>query len=990
MPPTSSSDQRQAVEFARKCFNEWKIEAVVAYYDEWLSKEDSQLERSDHLMPPGPKETEGSLFQEWRYRGFLDREIELQAQAGRMSLHKSHSLMGANRARGRSIRAVIESNPEFHRSYSLTQPVQAQVIEEPEKEVVSQIVEEEVVAASVLPEDAKPEKEVPAVNWLEVLLDPRSLQYLMMLGAVLLVIGTVIYLATQGFFEDPLVIAVGCAIGNLLLLAGGIALVQKERFRSAGRGVMLLACMFMPFHLWFYDAQGLIVLEDGGHLWIPALMIAALYAACAYLIRDTLFVYTMLGGITLTGLLILGDQDVARFWHGAASATLLIGLGAMAIHVERAFLPGDGPFSREQFGKAFYNAGHVVLGMGLFVLICWTGSAWTYDMITRVVAQISIDTVPFDRPALASHTPMKFWAFALTVLTCYSYLYSYVAVSRSVWLVLGTLFTVLWSELLLVDTLSVGITEEFVILLLSINAIIAHGLHYWNVDTPRTKSESESPEVAGFRALTSIMGTILVVVPLFLGILGYLRANFDIFSQRELTWMYVVAMVVTAVACRLGAYVSTSDGGKSVPQYFVGTAVATLLAVFGLLWNLEFRTWDINAPILMLLPIVYLVVAHFYTGEAKRGLTYSAMFSTGLLLAIVIAAAVGIGPERRFEPPMGSETNLWLSLFFLEAGVFYAMLSQLSKRPFGVHMATACVSGAVWQWLNYANFSAEVYLLVFGGIGLAMLALYRASVVETMAGPAVAKAIFQSGNSLLSLAGTGTALLALNRLFADQMISETLVVLIPMIVGTIVAAYLVAEESWRRWYWVLAFGQGIVGVLLVTIGIDLTWWQKVEIFGMVCGAALLIAAHVGWSRESDDRKDWVSLGLGLGSLAFIAPIGIGLLMQRLGVFVPDGNWTTVHEVVVLAASLVFVGSGVLLKIRATTITGTTSLMIYMATLLVYVRLPEQLQHVAVYMIIGGAAFFSVALLLSIYRDHLLALPQHYKTRQGMFRVMSWR
>lgn len=38
----------------------------------------------------------------------------------------------------------------------------------------------------------------------------------------------------------------------------------------------LLACLLMPLNLWFYDAQGLITLREGGHLWIPAVVCCAL------------------------------------------------------------------------------------------------------------------------------------------------------------------------------------------------------------------------------------------------------------------------------------------------------------------------------------------------------------------------------------------------------------------------------------------------------------------------------------------------------------------------------------------------------------------------------------------------------------------------------------------------------------------------------------------------------------------------------------------
>jgi hypothetical protein len=46
--------------------------------------------------------------------------------------------------------------------------------------------------------------------------------------------------------------------------------------------------------------------------------------------------------------------------------------------------------------------------------------------------------------------------------------------------------------------------------------------------------------------------------------------------------------------------------------------------------------------------------------------------------------------------------------------------------------------------------------------------------------------------------------------------------------------------------------------------------------------------------------------------------------------------------------------------------------------------------VGVYLTIGGAVIFGAGVLLSIYRDRLLALPEQVRRREGVFRVLSWR
>ncbi len=42
------------------------------------------------------------------------------------------------------------------------------------------------------------------------------------------------------------------------------------------------------------------------------------------------------------------------------------------------------------------------------------------------------------------------------------------------------------------------------------------------------------------------------------------------------------------------------------------------------------------------------------------------------------------------------------------------------------------------------------------------------------------------------------------------------------------------------------------------------------------------------------------------------------------------------------------------------------------------------------MTIGGGTIFATGILLSIYRDRLLMLPEQVKRREGIFRVLSWR
>ena len=84
--------------------------------------------------------------------------------------------------------------------------------------------------------------------------------------------------------------------------------------------------------------------------------------------RDPLFVYVLVAGVALTGLLLLGDLH--RLEEILAPSTLLVVLALVCLHAERAFPEGeDGPFSRRRFGLAFFWSAQVLLAAGLLLLL---------------------------------------------------------------------------------------------------------------------------------------------------------------------------------------------------------------------------------------------------------------------------------------------------------------------------------------------------------------------------------------------------------------------------------------------------------------------------------------------------------------------------------------------------------------------------------------------------------------------------------------------
>src|SRR4051812_48417835 len=89
----------------------------------------------------------------------------------------------------------------------------------------------------------------------EALLDPRSIQWMLMIGGGLCVLGLVIWLISLGVFRDPRVLAFALGLGTLAILGAGWFFTLRTRFRIAGQAITFLGCVIAPLNLWFYHAQ---------------------------------------------------------------------------------------------------------------------------------------------------------------------------------------------------------------------------------------------------------------------------------------------------------------------------------------------------------------------------------------------------------------------------------------------------------------------------------------------------------------------------------------------------------------------------------------------------------------------------------------------------------------------------------------------------------------------------------------------------------------
>ena len=801
-------------------------------------------------------------------------------------------------------------------------------------------------------------------NIMEILLDPRSIQWLLASGGGLLTVGLIIWLASLGVFKNPRVIAFVLGAGTIAVLEFGWFTTRYSRYQLAGRAMTLLACLVMPLNLWFYHAHHMLTLD--GNLWMAALVCCAFYGASAWVLRDRTFVYVLMGGVAMTGLLILADMHALA--QIAAPATLLVVLGLIGIHAERAFADDDGLFSRKRFGLAFFWSGQVLLAAGVLMIMGARIAGWFWEPLGQFWHLA-------ERPAIVTQHSLQVLSLTLIMAAAYAYLYSDLVVRRVGWYVYAGAFMLLWAEVIAVDVLYLPHTPSGMILAASVTALLIT-----LCDTFIFRGKAMARPAAP-------LGMFLAIIPVLMGITLHLRATqaglHDIWPFH-ITWLYVLAMFVAAVCCRISAYVNRNGDFWWVPPHLFASAAALLVAVAGLLWVLGVQSWAAQAPFMMLVPIGYLLAGHIErTPKVREIWSGVAHIGTFVMIASVLGSALEITP-RVIQPLVGHRVNLLLAAFAAEAAVFFALTSLYRRHAFGIFAATVMASGALWQLLNYWSVGSDYYTLAYAAAGLVLLTAQRLLATRTDEPEGWSVAAFQSANTLMLMSFIAAVLITLGRLAGGQ--GRTLVLLPAMLAGlSLLAAALVPVQGLHRGYTVLAIIEGALALLVLQTRLNLTAVENLEVFSIAAGLIVLISGHIGWYREQQEQNSGgVSFGLAAGSLLVGAPLFIAVLVYRI-----NGSLSLPNEFGLLTASVLMFVSGIPLRIRATTLTGGSLLVLHVALLLVFAGMRAQLA-LGVYLAAGGALIFAVGLLLSIYREKLLALPQRIRDKAGVFQVLAWR
>ena len=380
-------------------------------------------------------------------------------------------------------------------------------------------------------------------------------------------------------------------------------------------------------------------------------------------------------------------------------------------------------------------------------------------------------------------------------------------------------------------------------------------------------------------------------------------------------------------------------------------------------------------------PILYLVAARLHKdGPTKQSLPIIA----GAAAVVLIFCGLIADGAQWINPIVNQSRDLWLAGFAFEAAAFFVAAAASSLGSYNIYFAGALVCGTLDQILGYWGLPPASYGIAVSIAGVTGLIAYRLVGVQTRGEDRRAVAMFVCANGLISMPMAGVILMSVSRLATGHVDGSMLWTPAALSVIALVSATLVPAGGGRRWYVALTIAQVATGLLTLAHYSTLDLPRKLEVLSVLAGLVLLVVGYGLWYRTQNGKSDGAGICLLIGALLAGLPPGVFAVMNRFGFEVSFADELTL----VTIAVLMFL-TGMMSRVRATTLIGGGLLVTHLITLVVFAGMKAQLA-VGAYVAIGGAALFVTGLLLSIHRDRLLSMPQRIKQRQGLFRVLAWK
>lgn len=815
-------------------------------------------------------------------------------------------------------------------------------------------------AAEAVPQGPVTVRTGAARRMLEALVDPRAIEWLLMLGGGLATVGLVVWLVSIGLFDDPFNKAVGFGLGTIGLLGLGWWITLKTRFRLAGEALAFLACVVAPLNLWFYHKQGLLRVEDG--LWMAGIVCCGLYAATAVLLKRPRFLYAFQAGITLVALLFLADIGTLR---ASSLAMCLAILGLVFTHLERAFNSVE--TTAEDFGRPLFRGGLATFGAGLLLLIPAQIWGWL-DPPGAAIDWLLDPSVLAIKPAVATLV----WLMG-------AYLSVYVVLFHRLlaqWGSLAAVACVVMTEI----TWLVGIEapSEWIVVAFGVSFLLVSYLASVKLRNDLTGGlRGAGLALVGFGALPVILGYVLLA-----------RATMPSFAawgwHRPMGFEFPLAMAALTL-CHAASSYFLRNFFSTARWLRLFTAGSALLLVAGTAW-LTPVPGTFRLAALGLVPLAYLGA-----GIVRKD---SWDISIGHVLGLLLGASLFLGVAHQgleiLIPKQGSLATLGAVLVLLEATLLL-LLSAGHAESQGKSTAATLLSlvaigssvASVAELLVYLGwgerFGLEAFLLV------GVLAIAASYFTRSLSRPARLV-----GVGIVILTTFAADLYGLGRLVEDAMTWGALGDLAKVVAACLLGSWLVPVKGERR---VLLTGAALTAALMAASQlalIDLTMWQSVEIVAIFVGLLMLVAAHQTYFRagplaDQGESQDLLDMGMWCGSLLVVVPLAMATFVGRfveLDPRIPD-------EIGIVVASVLMLATGLAWRFKATTIIGGGSLLSYLIVLLAALLRRPEVAMGAILTGVGVGLFF-VGLVLSIYRDYILSLPDKIQRREGPFQILTWR
>ncbi len=826
---------------------------------------------------------------------------------------------------------------------------------------------------------------------IERLLSPQSLQWMMLVGGAMLVIGFVVWLWSIGLFENPVMVALamGGAIGTLI--AGGVALVKFTRYQLAGNGMALLGAMAMPLQLWFYHAQDLINLNDGGHLWIPAAGFCLVYAGIARVLRSSAFVYTLVGGVVLTGMLLMADQTVNQFWNLLPQVTFLVGLGWVCVFAKKFFVQTESDFSREKFGQAFYRAGVVAVVSGLSLLLASQIVGVFYD---------SIFFVGYQFVQYAPSIGQQFWAIGILIITAAGI---HLGVSKGDGSksrqdkLNSLLFVAAWIAISVISLLQISVTLSTAAIGIAIAVIISNVLRLF---LSKTVGAQPFGDTTGLCVTSSLVLCAAALVQFCFQFTPF-AGEFGISAMGYVSLAQISLSALAALSCSILPRDLGKMGDVTRAMLAMAGSATAIAAVWTGAWVFDFAQPLPLAIAGLSLPLVLSVVSVLLWSRKSRQPNGVQQSLKEIASSMTIAHMF---PWLVFVELSGPATtaNLWLHLSVLLVAAAIHYLCSF------VRVDDKAVRIGFNRMLTYGYLTATVAILLIklgmnfslafitapALVGLLLMVVGRTLVAATVndeASSARWALVADYGRMFALFANSAAILLGLNMLFSGN---TTGVLAIGIVTQWTVAALAIAlskSEGWKNGFIAATIGLTVTLLGVVNEAIPFSLPAKVEYASVLVGILLLAIGHLSWAKEDHAANSTTTAALWFGSLLTAVPLVIALFCYRYLDFPGDhGLEQYGHEIAALVSLSGLMAAGIMCRIRSTTIVGGVGMMIYIASLLTMIPLPEKLQSISVVMMIGGGIFFTTAILLSVYRDRIIAIPQRLRDGEGVFQVLKWR